>query len=245
MAKPRELYSGPAPERVFAQMGAGIADAYANVGRIEGQGYAALGQGIGQGLQAVGSYVKQIKDRENENRSYENLLKNKIGQKFLNISADDANNYLAMLKDEKPSVKNKLLSQFFDQSVKAKMFGMEQGGKEKLQGMSDIAAMDRTKTSVLGGIAQAGMTAEARRKSPLPAITLDEPYDLSPAPSPTQGRQPPRVVEFDPQAILPQPQDGVGVSPSDAFYQFLQEKNIAPSEFDKWLNSLIPSRRVK
>jgi hypothetical protein len=89
------------------------------------------------------------------------------------------------------------------------------------------------------------MTAEARRKPPLPAITLDDPYNLTPAPSPTQGQQPPRVVEFDPQAILPQSQEGVGVSPNDAFYQFLQEKNIAPSEFDRWLNSLIPSRRVK
>jgi hypothetical protein len=244
MAKPRELYSGPAPQ-AMSLMGMGIADAYANAGRIEGQGYAALGQGIGQGLQAVGSYVKQIKDTENENRSYENLLKNKIGQKFLNISSDDADSYLAMLKDEKPSVKNKLLSQFFDQSVKAKMFGMEQGGKVKLQEMSDTAAMDRTKTSVLGGIAQAGMTAEARRKSPAPVPILEDPYNSTPAPSPTQGQQPPRVVEFDSQAILPQPQEAVGVSPNDAFYQFLQEKNIAPSEFDKWLNSLIPSRRVK
>jgi len=248
MAKPRELYSNPAPQ-AMSLMGMGIADAYARAGEIQGKGYAAMGQGIAQGISTIGNvagdYMKQVKEIDKQNKSYEKLLSNDMGQKFLGISKETADGYLAMLKDEKPSVKNKLLSQFFDQSAKARMFGMEQGGKEKLQTMSDTAAMDRTKTNVLGGIAQAGMTAEARRKPPLPAITLDDPYNLTPAPSPTQRQQPPRVVEFDPQAILPQSQDGVGVSPNDAFYQFLQEKNIAPSEFDRWLNSLIPSRRVK
>lgn len=244
MAKPRELYSGAAPQ-AMSMMGMGIADAYANAGRIEGQGYMALGQGIGEGLKAAGQYIKQVKEIEKQNKSYENLLKNDVGRKFLGVSPEDADQYLAMLKDEKPSVKNKLLSQFFDQSVKAKMFGMEQSGKQKLQEMSDIAAMDRTKTNVMGGIAQAAMSAQARQKPPLPAITLEDPYNSAPAPSPTQEQQPPRVVEFDPQAILPQQQGGLGVSPNDVFYKFLEERNIAPSEFDKWVNSLIPSRRSR
>lgn len=70
MARPRELYSGPAPQ-AMSLMGAGIADAYANVGRIHGQGYQALGQGIAQGITAaagaIGDYKKmqsQIKTSE-------------------------------------------------------------------------------------------------------------------------------------------------------------------------------------
>jgi hypothetical protein len=248
MAKPRELYSGAAPQ-AMSLMGMGIADAYANAGRIQGQGYAAMGQGIAQGISTIGSvagdYMKQSKEIERQNKSYEKLLSNEMGQKFLGLSPETADGYLAMLKDEKPSVKNKLLSQFFDQSIKAKMFGMEQAGKEKLQGMSDTSATDRTKINVLGGIAQAGMTAQARQKPPLPAIKLDDPYSLEPAPAPTQEQQPPRVVQFDPQEILPQQQGGLGVSPNDVFYKFLEDRNIAPSEFDKWLNSLIPSRRPR
>lgn len=68
MAKPRELYSGPAPERTFAQMGAGIADAYARAGAIEGAGYQALGEGIAKGITGAASayagYAKEKKDMQ-------------------------------------------------------------------------------------------------------------------------------------------------------------------------------------
>jgi hypothetical protein len=60
----------------MSQMGQGIADAYANVGRIEGQGMQAMGQGIAQGITsaassvagAYGDYKKmssQVKSSEN------------------------------------------------------------------------------------------------------------------------------------------------------------------------------------
>ena len=248
MAKPRELYSGAAPQ-AMSLMGMGIADAYANAGRIQGQGYMAMGQGIAQGISTIGSvagdYMKQSKEIERQNKSYEKLLSNEMGQKFLGLSPETADGYLAMLKDEKPSVKNKLLSQSFDQSIKSVVFSREQAGKEKLQGMSDTAAMDRTKTNVLGGIAQAGMSAQARQKPPLPAITLDDPYNPTPAPAPAQGPQPPRVVQFDPREILSQQQGGLGTSPNDVIYKFLEDRNIPSSEFDKWLNSLIPSHRPR
>lgn len=71
MAKPRELYSGPAPERTFAQMGAGIADAYANVGRIEGQGMQALGQGIAQGITAAAGAISDYKKMQSQIKSSE------------------------------------------------------------------------------------------------------------------------------------------------------------------------------
>ena len=56
MARPRELYSGPAPQ-AMSMMGQGIADAYANAGRIEGQGMAAMGQGIAQGITSAASSI--------------------------------------------------------------------------------------------------------------------------------------------------------------------------------------------
>lgn len=58
--KPREMYSGPAPA-AMAQMGQGIAEAYANAGRIQGQGYAALGQGIASGINSLASAYKEYK----------------------------------------------------------------------------------------------------------------------------------------------------------------------------------------
>lgn len=72
MARPRELYSGPAPQ-AMSQMGAGIADAYANVGRIEGQGMAALGQGIAQGIGAIGQAYGDYKKMQSQVKSSENF----------------------------------------------------------------------------------------------------------------------------------------------------------------------------
>jgi hypothetical protein len=98
MAKPRELYSGPAPERVFAQMGAGIADAYARAGAIEGQGMQALGQGIAQGITAAASAYAGYKQQQSQAKSYEGFLKNELGQKMLGIDANTADGYIAAAK---------------------------------------------------------------------------------------------------------------------------------------------------
>jgi len=58
--KPRELYSGPAPA-AQAQMGAGILEAGANIGRSIQSGYESLGKSLGAGLQAVGGAVGQYR----------------------------------------------------------------------------------------------------------------------------------------------------------------------------------------
>jgi hypothetical protein len=72
MAKPRELYSGAAPQ-AMSLMGQGIADAYANVGRIEGQGMAALGQGIAQGITAAAGAVADYKKMSSQVKASENF----------------------------------------------------------------------------------------------------------------------------------------------------------------------------
>ena len=74
MAKPRELYSGPAPQ-AMSMMGAGIADAYARAGAIEGAGYKALGEGLAQGItQAAGAY-SNYKGMQSQVKSAEGFYK--------------------------------------------------------------------------------------------------------------------------------------------------------------------------
>ena len=93
MARPRELYNTPAPQ-AMSMMGQGIADAYANAGRIEGQGMMAMGQGIAQGLtsaaSAVAGYMKEAKQLESQNKSYENFLNNKVGQSMLGYTPEQS-----------------------------------------------------------------------------------------------------------------------------------------------------------
>lgn len=64
MAKPINLYQGPAPERVMAQMGAGMAEVGANIGRTMQRGYESMGQGIAGGIKAVGDAYQEYKDDE-------------------------------------------------------------------------------------------------------------------------------------------------------------------------------------
>jgi hypothetical protein len=119
MARPRELYSGAAPQ-AMSMMGAGIADAYANAGRIEGQGYAALGESIAKGItgaaSAVAGYAKEQKQLESQNKAYDNLFKNplvqnmffqdKQGPEGVITAKDQASQFLAQTADMKPSEKN-------------------------------------------------------------------------------------------------------------------------------------------
>jgi hypothetical protein len=72
MARPRELYNTPAPQ-AMSLMGQGIADAYANVGRIEGQGMAAMGEGIAKGITAIGGAVADYKKMSSQVKSSENF----------------------------------------------------------------------------------------------------------------------------------------------------------------------------
>jgi hypothetical protein len=72
--KPRELYSGQAPA-AMAQMGQGISEVGANIGRIMQQGYQQAGQAIGQGLQAVGQAYGDYKKMGSEIKASEGFYK--------------------------------------------------------------------------------------------------------------------------------------------------------------------------
>ena len=101
MARPRELYNTPAPQ-AMSMMGQGIADAYARAGEIEGKGMLAMGQGIAQGLTSaaasVASYMKEAKQLEAQNKSYENFLNNKVGQSMLGYTPEQSQQLIGEAK---------------------------------------------------------------------------------------------------------------------------------------------------
>ncbi len=119
MARPREPYSGAAPQ-AMSMMGAGIADAYANAGAIEGRGMAAMGESIAKGItgaaSAIAGYAKEQKQLESQNKAYDNLFKNplvqnmffqdKQGPEGVITAKDQASQFLAQTADMKPSEKN-------------------------------------------------------------------------------------------------------------------------------------------
>lgn len=78
----------------MSMMGQGIADAYARAGEIEGKGMMAMGQGIAQGItsaaSSVASYMKEAKQLEAQNKSYENFLGNKVGQTILGYTPEQS-----------------------------------------------------------------------------------------------------------------------------------------------------------
>jgi hypothetical protein len=78
----------------MSMMGQGIADAYARAGEIEGKGMLAMGQGIAQGLTSAASsiagYMKEAKQLEAQNKSYENFLNNKVGQSMLGYTPEQS-----------------------------------------------------------------------------------------------------------------------------------------------------------
>jgi hypothetical protein len=145
MARPRELFNTPAPQ-AMSLMGAGIADAYANVGRMHGQGMAAMGESIGKGIQAaVGAYVgytQQQKQIESQNKSYENLFKNplvqnmffqdKQGPEGVITAKEQASQFLAQTADMKPSEKNMFFNTIVPPAIgqyyKMQQLEAEQGG---------------------------------------------------------------------------------------------------------------------
>jgi hypothetical protein len=59
MAKPINLFQGPAPQ-AMAMMGQGLSEAGARIGQFEQQGRQALGEGLAQGLQGAAGAVSSL-----------------------------------------------------------------------------------------------------------------------------------------------------------------------------------------
>lgn len=176
MARPRELYSGPAPQ-AMSLMGQGIADAYANIGRIEGQGMAALGQGIAQGIgaigQAYGDYKKMQSQVKSDTAAF-NSFKDYLPPEFVQQQQ-------ALENDPKASLMDK---QQFYQSAKgylgaaiAQKNKMDQINAEQL-GMFTRAQAGKEPTPDLAGLGQGlrqvtGVAAPAPEQPAAPAMQFD------------------------------------------------------------------------
>ena len=76
MAKPINLYQGPAPA-AMAQMGQGISEAGARIGQIMQGGYESMGKGLAKGIDAAASAYGQYKETQSQvkaaEKSYETL----------------------------------------------------------------------------------------------------------------------------------------------------------------------------
>lgn len=132
MAKPRELYSGAAPQ-AMSLMGQGIADAYANVGRIEGQGMAALGQGIAQGIGAAAGAVSDYKKMSSQVKSDAaafNSFKDYLPPEFVNQQQALENDPKASLMDKQQFYQSAkgYLGAAIGQKYKMDQIGAEQAG---------------------------------------------------------------------------------------------------------------------
>jgi hypothetical protein len=168
MARPRELFNTPAPQ-AMSLMGQGIADAYANVGRIEGQGMQAMGQGIAQGLTAAGGAVadyKKMSSQVKADAAAFNSFKDYLPAEFVGLQQTMENDPKASLLDK----------QQFYQSAKGYL-GAAIGQKYKMDqiGAEQKGLFDR---------------AVAGKKPPLDLSGLDTAIDSiwnpKPAPSSTQ-----------------------------------------------------------
>jgi hypothetical protein len=152
MARPRELYSGAAPQ-AMSMMGQGIADAYARAGEIEGKGMMAMGQGIAQGLTSAASsiagYMKEVKQMESQNKSFENLLKNPAGQKLLGMDQTSAEQFLVDAKQLNAKDQNQLFN-FALPNMMQQNFVMQKMGKDFGYDMAKIGASNQNAINLVG-----------------------------------------------------------------------------------------------
>lgn len=176
MARPRELYSGAAPQ-AMSQMGAGIADAYANVGRIQGQGMAALGQGIAQGISAVGEAYGDYKKMQSQVKSDTaafNSFKDYLPAEFVNKQQALENDPSASLLDKQQFYQSAkgYLGAAIGQKYKMDQIGAEVGGRML------AAQAGKEPTPDLAGLGQGlrqvtGVATPPPQQSAAPAMQFD------------------------------------------------------------------------
>lgn len=86
--KPRELYSGAAPA-AMGQMGAGLMEAGANIGRSLQQGYSAMGQGLAQGVTAAAEAYSSYKQAKAANDITRIAMDDPAYRQMLGVTSDE------------------------------------------------------------------------------------------------------------------------------------------------------------
>lgn len=179
MARPRELFNTPAPQ-AMSMMGAGIADAYARAGEIEGKGMLAMGQGIAQGLTSAASSIagaygdyKKMQSQVKSDTAAFNSFKDYLPPEFVQQQQ-------ALENDPKASLMDK---QQFYQSAKGYL-GAAIAQKNK---------MDQINAEVSGRAA----AAQAAQKPPLDLSGVGAALDSIWNPKSTGSQTPAAVVPVD------------------------------------------------
>jgi hypothetical protein len=150
----------------------------------------ALGQGIAQGItsaaSAVAGYMKEAKQLESQNKSYENLLKNSLVQNMLFqdkqgpegviTAKDQASQFIAQTADMKPSEKNMVYNMIVPPAI-GQYYKMQQIEAEQ-KGMFNRAMAGKEPTPDLAGLGQGlrqvtGVAAPAPQQPAAPAMQFD------------------------------------------------------------------------
>jgi hypothetical protein len=132
--KSRELYSGAAPS-AMGQMGSGLMEMGANVGRITASGYEAMGKGIASGISSAGQAYGQYKQAKASNDITRSMINDPEYGKMLGLDPT-APDY----EDKKKSMLNTL-----DQTIKSHgQFGGAQFSKQYLGPIQEYAAIGRS-----------------------------------------------------------------------------------------------------
>lgn len=143
MAKPINPYQGPAPA-AMAQMGAGMAEVGANIGRTLQGGYESMGKGIASGITAAADAYKQYKDDQAKFDATKKMFKTFSGS----LNEDERQGIDEIFADTSMSVREKnalapTLMQYLGASQQQKQ------ALEKQKAELDAAAA-RTATSEAG-----------------------------------------------------------------------------------------------
>lgn len=155
MAKPINLYQGPAPA-AMGQMGAGILEAGANIGRTLQSGYESMGKGIASGITAAADAYKQYKEDQAKFDATKKMFKTFGGS----LNEDERKGIDEIFADTSMSVREKnalapTLMQYLGASQQQKQALEKQkaelDARMSLQKAGDVSAMDRT---LLGGQTQ-------------------------------------------------------------------------------------------
>jgi hypothetical protein len=192
MAKPINLYQGAAPA-AMAQMGQGLSEVGANIGRSLQQGYQSMGQGLAGGIGAAADAYKQYKDLQSQvkasEKAFEALqgyLPEDVKTKF-NSQIQALNN--ASLKD-KASFYEQAKS-FLGSSI-AQTFALQKAREE--QG----AAMGRTMAGEAGATERTRLGIQARAEEyGGPALQTQEGTSAPGAPFYDQGLVPPQINQVN------------------------------------------------
>jgi hypothetical protein len=175
MARPRELFNTPAPQ-AMSQMGQGIADAYANVGRIEGQGYAAMGEGIAKGITAIGGAVadyKKMSSQVKADAAAFNSFKDYLPAEFVGLQQTMENDPKASLLDKQQFYQSAkgYLGAAIGQKYKMEQIGAEQKGLYDRAKAAQKPPMSSNPDEVFGSIFSGTPVAP---KTPAAVVPVDQ-----------------------------------------------------------------------